>query len=910
MLCGAGLEPLSPMMGGMLHTDLYKWLSKYYPEEGHALKPFQGRPFNVLEQFEDLLPRIPKADENDAELERLMNKASKVMYDDTQTQHTRYLALEAVVKRLAFLGPDAPTQPPPASTQPPPPPYRSGFLHILRKLKRPPPPQGARRVIPPPPPPPAQTALERLRSQKTDANVSHRGVDPGSQSPSSPTPSSPSSPTSPKGKGMLFGGLSPQAGFVMRMMAENKKKHSGQYKKPTDPSHPESTMSSWRPFDYKKLANNRQGGESNTGYGASPFIQKHFKNGTVAYAPRGPNHQHLRDRGQPAEDEGQRNARKARRNLVALLRQAGVALPQATQQALAEVPQPQAEAPPPLEEAPPPPKRATPYKSGFKNILEKLKKPEPKNKGGRPKKEYEFKWDDPNYNKKAKGRPKQTEEEKTFATGKTQAEREAEAEDERTGFHEGKWQEHEDRDKQEQEEAEARRKQKGRKYGLHKVEEKKEADRKAEAQRRKEEEEDRREAERERQREEREAQRKRDHEERIEAIKRAKKEEVEERQRQKEAEAKKKADDEAELNRNTILEIPVWWKTLRKVKSMERKTQSDSHFEWFRGLAVTVRESKDERLATLTKTFLKWLFMKCLPSKGWQFVEYEPTEKDFPPAVESNSYQLKDKQGKEIPGGFGYKNGKERISGDRIALMGITSYYANNPPTPSEHPLPSKMFIIVPPTGVGYVLYGRPAEQKTVFDWDGITECFIKQDYSGNASRPITDGTFNLHIQMMKEGDHWVNMVDRFTEGSEYRRNDMPRKEKIPYIVNGRKVEEFGLFNKDIMPYFNGILKALDGDTPVPEETVNVLPVEPRKIKIKAPAPQTAVRFPEGVKPPRTEERALIVAVHKAHPTMTIRTMPGYIAEHYDGFVVSQAEVQRKIRLYKEGKMDADGKML
>ena len=154
MLCGAGLEPLSPMMGGMLHTDLYKWLSKYYPEEGHALKPFQGRPFNVLEQFEDLLPRIPKADENDAELERLMNKASKVMYDDTQTQHTRYLALEAVVKRLAFLGPDAPTQPPPASTQPPPPPYRSGFLHILRKLKRPPPPQGARRVIPPPPPPP------------------------------------------------------------------------------------------------------------------------------------------------------------------------------------------------------------------------------------------------------------------------------------------------------------------------------------------------------------------------------------------------------------------------------------------------------------------------------------------------------------------------------------------------------------------------------------------------------------------------------------------------------------------------------------------------------------------------------------------------------------------------------------
>ena len=43
---------------------------------------------------------------------------------------------------------------------------------------------------------------------------------------------------------------------------------------------------------------------------------------------------------------------------------------------------------------------------------------------------------------------------------------------------------------------------------------------------------------------------------------------------------------------------------------------------------------------------------------------------------------------------------------------------------------------------------------------------------------------------------------------------------------------------------------------------------------------------------------------------MTIRAMPGYIREHYDGYVVSQAEVQRKIRLFKEGKMDEDGKFL
>jgi hypothetical protein len=348
---------------------------------------------------------------------------------------------------------------------------------------------------------------------------------------------------------------------------------------------------------------------------------------------------------------------------------------------------------------------------------------------------------------------------------------------------------------------------------------------------------------------------------------------------------------------------------------MARKTQSGGYFEWFRGFATTVRESKNERLVLLTKTFLKWLFMKCLPSKGWQLVEYEPTEEDFPPQVESNSYPIKDKQGKEIPGAFGYKNGKEATSGARIAMMGVTSYYPDKPPQPSEHPLPSKMFIIVPPTGVGYVLYGRLKEEHTVFDWDGIVSCFLRQDYGGNSGRPINDGTFSLSIQMMKKGDRWVNMVAKYTEGSEYNRSDMPTKKKIPYVVNGRTVDEHGLYNNEIMRYFQPIQKALDAEVPVPTDPIEDLPVETRKLKIKATAPPPpAQRFPKGVAPQRdvdgSHERALIIQVHKENPTMTIRAMPGYIKETYDGFIVSQAEVQRKIRLYKEGKLGADGYMI
>jgi len=77
-------------------------------------------------------------------------------------------------------------------------------------------------------------------------------------------------------------GVSKASGFIQRMMAENKKKH-GTYKKPTDPAHPDSTMKDWVPFDYKKLANKDQGGEGEADYGASPFIQKYFKNGTVPF---------------------------------------------------------------------------------------------------------------------------------------------------------------------------------------------------------------------------------------------------------------------------------------------------------------------------------------------------------------------------------------------------------------------------------------------------------------------------------------------------------------------------------------------------------------------------------------------------------------------------------------------------
>ena len=82
---------------------------------------------------------------------------------------------------------------------------------------------------------------------------------------------------------LLQGGRGRASGFIMRMMAENKLKHTGQYKKPTAPLSAKSTMNKPIPFDYNKLANGVQKGTNKNPYGASPFIQKYFKDGTVAF---------------------------------------------------------------------------------------------------------------------------------------------------------------------------------------------------------------------------------------------------------------------------------------------------------------------------------------------------------------------------------------------------------------------------------------------------------------------------------------------------------------------------------------------------------------------------------------------------------------------------------------------------
>jgi len=85
------------------------------------------------------------------------------------------------------------------------------------------------------------------------------------------------------------------------MMAENKKKHQGQYKNPSGNDY-NSTMKKFVPFDYKKLANADQKGSNTKDYGASPFIIRHF--GSPEAVPFVPKAERTgRDITQPVEGE-------------------------------------------------------------------------------------------------------------------------------------------------------------------------------------------------------------------------------------------------------------------------------------------------------------------------------------------------------------------------------------------------------------------------------------------------------------------------------------------------------------------------------------------------------------------------------------------------------------------------------
>ena len=197
----------------------------------------------------------------------------------------------------------------------------------------------------------------------------------------------------PEDEEELSGGRGRASGFIMRAMAENKKKHTGLYKNPTFPLAPGSTMNKPIEFDWRKLANKSQGGEGEASakttwgkkgaYGASPFILHHFSKTPTATKP----------------DKGESEAQRAVRKKFSSVKVQALAnlLPNATTEQVKELAshfgnvaetakpaetEPEAKQPPSppanvIEKAPEPPAPVTEIVAPKKRVLKLKKKPEP-----------------------------------------------------------------------------------------------------------------------------------------------------------------------------------------------------------------------------------------------------------------------------------------------------------------------------------------------------------------------------------------------------------------------------------------------------------------------------------------------------------------------------------------------------
>jgi hypothetical protein len=455
----------------------------------------------------------------------------------------------------------------------------------------------------------------------------------------------------------LKGGRGKASGFIMRMMAENKLKHKGQYQNPTAPLAPESKMNAPVAFDLTQLANPRQapGGKNRKAYGASPFIMKHFGTAqSVPFVPRGQRNNVLDD--VPGETPQQKEARlrqKAQELLDKAAELAGV------QQKKAKVGE---------------------FLKGQIKI------------------------------RRAKD---ELERRKDYKAQREIAERNRLAEIERRAA------------------AERRRV--------------------AEA-------EERRVAE-ERRREEEAA-------ERVATSRRAE-------------EARKE-----EKRKSGGFVLPRWWDGVMCVEAWAKKDDEKYKYRWFgkqlwyavhneKGVfnefffPITKKEEKTrenrkrvvDAVLKLGSQYAKWLFTIALPAKGYNLVEFHPTEATFP-----ETDVIETRAPAKMGGEYTYhKTGRKEPSGTRMVLGKVDSSYRRGDAPP---PLPETITILVEPTGkLAWLISTEQGDAR----WNGLAEKMLRDNVSGYTG-------FSFSTKFKKVGDKWVNLIPEVVDGATYYQRETPQK--------------------------------------------------------------------------------------------------------------------------------------
>jgi hypothetical protein len=199
------------------------------------------------------------------------------------------------------------------------------------------------------------------------------------------------------------------------------------------------------------------------------------------------------------------------------------------------------------------------------------------------------------------------------------------------------------------------------------------------------------------------------------------------------------------------------------------KKAEEARKEYNRVVAKSNKAYKEvgEALEKLGTSFMKWVFTIALPTKGYNLVEYHPTEADYPEEEE-----IETREGLPLhTGKWSYhKTGKFRPSGVRM-MIGRTDGY--NPSKDKPNPLPDVITLLLHPDGkLAWLISSKTGDER----WASLARSAIGDRVSG-------DTGFSFNVKFKKVGDQFVNIVPDYIDGS-------PRRNEKPQMVGDIEIKE------------------------------------------------------------------------------------------------------------------------
>jgi hypothetical protein len=233
--------------------------------------------------------------------------------------------------------------------------------------------------------------------------------------------------------------------------------------------------------------------------------------------------------------------------------------------------------------------------------------------------------------------------------------------------------------------------------------------------------------------------------------------------------------------------LPSWWDGVECVVAWAKGTHPEyedtSYYkssEWFgkmlyfafhhRGNKKFLGEDYKkvgDALQLVAQRYAKWVFTKALPKKGFELIEYSPTEADFPEVAEMEAIEIPNRDGSRGWGQNGYRYEKKgmRPSGTRMTFgqTGQKSYRVGEAPPP----LPAKILLLLDPT-------------KTLA-W------MISETTGEDAWKEVGKGAMEYNASSFREkfrrvGDRYIHIVPDYEPKSEGRTKERPQKVG-PYTI-------------------------------------------------------------------------------------------------------------------------------